>query len=428
MNLFRYFLVGTISQERRIRFMLVESIVRKTLAINRHRVEKVVQEDGRLVVYLTADKRFHLLCSACGLKGPGYDRLPQRRWQHVPLWGIPVDLIYAPHRVECARCGIKVEALPWSHGKSPVSAPLSLVLATWAKLLAWQVVAQLFGFHWNTVRKAVNNVVDYGFEHRDTDNVLYVGIDEISRRRGHVYQTQVYDLTEKRLLWTGEDRTSKTLEDFFDQWGPKRCQKIEAVCCDMWAPYVDVIKSRLPKAILVFDKFHIVRHLMDAVDQVRRDEAKQNDTEDPALLKNTRYIWLKNPWNLTELQQTKLRDLQNRNLKIFRAYLLKEAFRRFWSYTYQAWAEKYLNQWFWWATHSRIEPIRNFAWLLRDHQDDILNYFKVRIDNGAVEGLNNKAKSICHRAYGYRCSETFALAMYHGLGKLPMPVLTHKFV
>jgi transposase len=408
--------------------MLVESIVRKTLGINRQRVKKVTQENGKLMVYLTTDKRFRLVCSSCGSKASGYDLLPERRWQHVPLWGIPVDLVYAPRRVACAKCGIKVEALPWSHGKSPVSKPLSVVLATWAKLLAWDVVGQLFGFLWNTVRKAVKNVVDYGLEHRDIDNVLYIGIDEISRRKGHVYQTHVYDLTEKRLLWSGEDRTAAALESFFDQWGEEHCEKIEAVCCDMWAPYVDVIKSRLPNAILVFDKFHIIRHLMDAVDQVRRAEVRQYKTEDPTLLNNTRYIWLKNHWNLTELQQTKLRDLQSRNLKIFRAYLLKEAFRKFWSYTYPGWAKKYLKQWFWWATHSRLKPMRNFAWLLRDHEEDILNYFKVRIDNGAVEGLNNKAKTICHKAYGYRSSETFSLAMYHGLGKLPMPQLTHKFV
>lgn len=408
--------------------MLVETIVRKTLSIKRHRVKKVVQENGRLAVYLAHDRRFRLVCSSCGLKGPGYDTLPQRRWQHVPLWGIPVDLVYAPRRVECAQCGIKIEAVSWNHGKSPVSKPLSVVLATWAKLLAWDVVGRLFGFHWKTVRKAVKNVVDYGLEHRDTDNVLYIGIDEISRKRGHVYQTQVYDLTEKRLLWSGEDRTAETLQDFFDHWGKERCNKIEAVCCDMWAPYVDVIKSRLPHAILIFDKFHIVRHLMNAVDQVRRDEAKEKEAQDPSVLKNTRYIWLKNPWNLNELQKTKLRDLERLNLKINRAYLLKEAFRNFWSYTYQAWAKKYLDRWFWWATHSRLEPIRNFAWMLRRHQDDILNYFKVKIDNGVVEGLNHKAKAISHRAYGYRTSQTFTLAMYHGLGRLPMPVLTHKFV
>jgi len=364
-------------------------------------VKEVKEEDGSLSVHLVPDGRFKVICSVCESKGPGYDTLRERQWKHVPLWGIPVVLVYAPRRVHCARCGIKVESIPGTKGKSPLSVPLSIVLASWAKEVAWQVVGRFFGFHWNTVRKAVKDVVDYGLRHREIGNVLLIGIDEISRRKGHVYHTQVYDLISKRLLWSGEDRTSETLETFCDEMGEEHCEQIEAVCCDMWAPYVDVIKARLPNAILVFDKFHIVRHLMDAVDKVRREEARELKAENPEVLKKTRYVWLKNPWNLTDKQKVRLSYLEKLNLKINRAYLLKEAFRRFWDYTYPAWAKKYLDQWFWWATHSRLQPMREFAWMIRRHQNDILNYFKVRIDNGAVEGLNNKAKSISHRAFGY---------------------------
>jgi len=364
-------------------------------------VKEVKEEDGSLSVHLVPDGRFKVICSVCESKGPGYDTLRERQWKHVPLWGIPVVLVYAPRRVHCARCGIKVESIPGTKGKSPLSVPLSIVLASWAKEVAWQVVGRFFGFHWNTVRKAVKDVVDYGLRHREIGNVLLIGIDEISRRKGHVYHTQVYDLISKRLLCSGKDRTSETLETFCDEMGEEHCEQIEAVCCDMWAPYVDVIKARLPNAILVFDKFHIVRHLMDAVDKVRREEARELKAENPEVLKKTRYVWLKNPWNLTDKQKVRLSYLEKLNLKINRAYLLKEAFRRFWDYTYPAWAKKYLDQWFWWATHSRLQPMWEFAWMIRRHQNDILNYFKVRIDNGAVEGLNNKAKSISHRAFGY---------------------------
>jgi transposase len=165
---------------------------------------------------------------------------------------------------------------------------------------------------------------------------------------------------------------------------------------------------------------------MEAVDKVRKEEAKQLKAENPELLKKTRYIWLKNPWNLTDQQRVRLSDLEKLNLKINRAYLLKEAFRRFWDYVYPAWAQRYLDQWFWWATHSRLEPMREFAWMLRRHEENILTYFKVLIDNGAVEALNKKAKAISHRAFGYPTAQTFKLALYNGLGKLPMPKLTHK--
>lgn len=428
MNQIRYFLLVTKPIGRGIRFMLVESIVRKTLGLKRHCVKGVREKDGHLLVYLVPDKRHKLICSQCGGKGRGYDTLTERQWKHVPLWGIPVLLIYQPRRVECATCGIRVEAIPWTQGKSPLSVYLSVFLATWAKEVAWQVVGRLFGFHWNTVRKAVKDVVDYGLKHRDVSQMLYIGVDEISRRKGHIYHTQVYDLIERRLLWSGEERSAKTLETFCNEVGQEFCDKIEAICCDMWAPYVDVIKAWFPNALLVFDKFHIVRHLMEAVDTVRKEEAKQLKAEDPDLLKKTRYIWLKNPWNLTDKQKVRLSDLEKLNLKINRAYLLKEAFRRFWDYTYPGWAKKYLDQWFWWATHSRLQPMREFAWMVRRHEQDILSYFKVRIDNGSVEALNNKAKAIAHRAFGYRTADTFKLALYHGLGKLTMPKLTHKFL
>lgn len=202
---------------------------------------------------------------------------------------------------------------------------------------------------------------------------------------------------------------------------------IEAVCCDMWGPYVDVVKARAPKATLVFDKFHIVGHLMKAVDEVRRDEIREKGKDHKALVEKSRYIWLKNPWNLTANQQAKLADLEKLNLKINRAYLLKEAFREFWNYTTAGWAKQYLDKWFWWATHSRLKPMRDFAWMLRRHQDNILSYFTVPIDNGATEGLNNKAKVISHKAYGFRSAKNFIRNLYHCMAELPLPKTVHTF-
>lgn len=157
--------------------MLIKSIIRKTLGLKRHCVKHVKEKDGNLMAYLAPDKRFKLICSHCGAKGSGYDTLKERQWKHVPFRGIPVILVYSPRRVACATCSAKGEAIPRTQGKSPLSLPLSVVLATWAKIVAWQVAAQLFGFHWNTIRKAVKDVVDYGLENRDLHELLHLGID-----------------------------------------------------------------------------------------------------------------------------------------------------------------------------------------------------------------------------------------------------------
>ena len=200
--------------------------------------------------------------------------------------------------------------------------------------------------------------------------------------------------TSPASAWCGADRAVRsTLHAFFDFLGPERTAALEGICCDMWQPYIDVIHVRAGQAVLVFDKFHIVSHLMTAVDQVRRDEIREKGPAQQVLMHKTRFIWLKNPWNLTERQHRRLSELQRLNLKINRAYLLKETFAHFWDYRRAGWAKRYLTHWFWWATHSRLPPLRDFAWMLRRHERDILNYFRMPIDNGTVEGLNNKPSS-----------------------------------
>lgn len=216
--------------------MLVESIVRKTLGLKCHRVAEVKETACGLDVGLDLRVGRRLPCSRCGRKSPVRDRLAERTWRHVPLWGIPVSLTYRPARVRCKACGIVVEGIPWTEGKSPLSAGLIHVLAVWARLLSWDVVARLFGVCWSTVASAVHSAVKYGLARRDTSSVRHIGIDEISRRKGHVYMTQVYDLDRKRLIWSGEGRSEETLRRFFEEWGPERSANIDGICCDMWAP------------------------------------------------------------------------------------------------------------------------------------------------------------------------------------------------
>lgn len=408
--------------------MLVESLIKETVELQGFRVTAVQKTAYGLEAELVPDRRFAPCCGACGQSARYRDTRAIRRFRHVPLWGIDVHLVYAPRRVSCDHCrSVHVEAMPWVSGKRQFTRPLMVTLATWARILTWKQVAKLFHCSWSTVEAAVDEAVAYGMAHRDLSGVSHIGIDEISRKRGHVYVTNVYDLKSRRLLWSGEGRARQTLEGFFDWFGQEHTDHLEGVCCDMWQPYVDAVKTRAPKAILVFDKLHIVQHLTQAVDQVRRDEIQEKGKNHKALMARTRYIWLKNPWNLTEKQQARLSELEHLNLKINRAYLLKEAFREFWSYTCVDWAKRYLDEWFWWATHSRLKPMREFAWMIRRHQDDLMNYFHMPIHNGTVEGLNNKAKVISHKAYGFRTAKSYIRNLYHCMADLPLPKTVHTF-
>lgn len=410
--------------------MLIESIVRQTLGIKRHVVKEVVQtEFDGFRVRLDIRKGWKQPCGTCGTLGRVRDRLRKRSWMHVPLWGILVTLVFAPARVNCLNCRkVRVAEIPWSRGKCRLSVGLIWLLSAWCKLLAWDQVASLFGVHWNTVATAVRQAVSYGLEHREMGGILYIGVDELSRQKGHVYVTNVYDLSTRRLLWSGEGRSKETLRAFFEEHGSVLRETVRGVCCDMWQPYIDVIKEHLPEVTLVFDKFHITQHLLQAVDEVRREEARELKKTNPELLKRTRYIWLKNPENLTDKQRARLGHLEKLNLRCNRAYLLKESFREFWGYKRKGWAKRFLKKWFWWATHSRLKPMRDFAWMLRRHEEGILAYFDERISNGAVEGMNNKAKVVSHRSYGFRTAATYITALYHCLGDLPEPELVHRFL
>ena len=408
--------------------MLIRKIVKSTLGIKDHHIRKITGDTKGITIHLDLVHRRKLSCSGCDGRYPVRDRLKERSWRHVPMWNIPVTIRYRPARVNCPKCGIKVEKIPWSNGKSCLTKPLSLTMAAWSRILPMDVVSKFFGVCWSSVYSSVKQMVDYGLARQDKSKCVILGIDEISRKKGHVYHTQIYDLLTRKLLASFEGRDFESLVAFFKDWGENNLKNIRGICCDMWDPYIKAIRLYCPHALLVFDKFHIVRRLLDAVNQVRKEEAERLKKIDPEILKGTRYIWLKNPWNLKDSQKRRLSYLEKLNLKINRAYLLKEQFRDFWVCPQQREARCFLDHWFWKATHSRLEPMRNFAWMLREHQEGVLAYSKCPIDNGSVEAMNNNAKSISHRARGYRSAKTFSTILMHCLGGLEMPNWVHKFV
>ena len=251
-------------------------------------------------------------------------------------------------------------------------------------------------------------------------------------QKGHNYQTVVYQIDEgrKRLLWVGPDRTVKTLLRFFRFLGKERSGKIQFVCSDMWQAYLKVIAKKVPQAIHILDRFHVMQKMSKAIDKVRAAEVKQmlKDGFEP-LLKGSRWLLLKRPENLTERQAVKMQHLVQYNLKSVRSHLMKEDFQRFWSYTYPACAGRFLDAWCTRAMRSRIEPMQSLAKTLRRKRDLLLNWFRAegRLSSGVVEGFNNKLKLITRKSYGFRTQTAYETALYHNLGHLPFPEFTHRF-
>ena len=371
-------------------------------------------------------------CSCCGNKAPGYDVLPMRRFAFIPIWGYAVMLLYAMRRVQCGRCGVKVESVPWAVGKHSLTKAYMLYLAHWARKLSWKETALSFGTTWDQVCQAVEYVVQWGLEHRVLGPLRAIGVDEIHIGQSHKFLTLVYQIEADcvRLLWVGKERTMRSFEQFFTLIGQELAGKIEFVCSDMWRPYLEIIARHCPQALNILDRFHMVAKLNKALDEVRASEARRMVREGyEPVLKKKRWCLLKRPENLTDKQRVSLRELLGYNLKSVRAYLLKEEFQMFWEYASPAWAAKFLDAWCTRAMRSRIEPVKKFARTVRAHRDLLLNYFRAKkqFSSGVIEGLNNKAKVTMRKAYGYRTFRIAELSLYHVLGRLPEPKLAHKF-
>lgn len=376
-------------------------------------------------------------CSQCQRSTPGYDRLPERRWLFVPLWGIPTYFLYAPRRVECAEHGVVVEHIPWSEGKRPVTCAMMGFLARWARRLSWRETAQVFQTSWEAVYRSVEWFVQWGLAHRELRQIESIGVDEIhwghGLRAGN-FLTVIYqiDAHYRRLLWVGKRRSQATLQRGLKALGPEVVQGLKFVCSDMWKPYLQVLAKQAKQALHVLDRFHITQHLNEAVDAVRRAESSRLRAAGKAKaerLKHMRWPLLRRGSRVRGRVRQKLLALWTSKLATGRAWELKETFSHFWTYKSVFWAQAFLDYWCFRALRSRLEPMQKVARMLRTHEELILNWFRAKgeISAGAVEGLNNKIRVVTRRSYGFREYKTMEIALYHNLGRLPEPELTHRY-
>ena len=392
---------------------------------------------SEIEVRVEAHRGWRGRCSHCQRPSPGYDRLAARRWQFVPLWGIPVWFVYEPRRVECPEHGVVVEFIPWSDGKRPLTIAMMGFLARWARRLSWRETAEVFHVSWEAVYRSVEWCVEWGLAHRVLQGVKAIGVDEIHWGRGMKadnFLTVIYQIDAgcRRLLWIGRRRSEKTLRQGLKVLGKEFVEGLEYVCSDMWRPYLNVIADEASQALNVLDRFHIAKHMNQAVDEVRRAEGsrlKTQSKEKAGQLKHMRWTLLRNKSRVRGKARQKLNALVASKLATARAWELKEAFAHFWTYKSVNWAGGFLDAWCERAMRSRLEPMKKMARMLRRHEPLLMNWFRAKgeLSSAAVEGLNNKARVVTKRAYGYRTFSGIEVALYHTLGKLPEPECTHRF-
>jgi len=364
--------------------------------------------DGFSDIRLERDVR-KLPCSGCGQIVDRTFLHSRRRLRDLSLFDRKAFLVFDEYRVNCPYCGYKVEQLPFAAPWARMTLRFSEYVARLVRISTVKEVADLLSLDWETVKNIDKAYLQKEFATPDYDGLRILCLDEISRKKGHKYFTVAMNYEKTKVVWVGKERTQETVEAFFEELGPERCEKIEAVCVDMWDPYIAAIRKYCPQAQIIFDKFHVLRAYGKVIDKVRNLETAISAGENKQVFKGTKYLLLRNAENLYPAQKQQLKKLLSLNANLNRVYILKEHLKRLWDYTYPAVAERHFYEWLDMASSSRIEPLREFARMLDDRRDGILAHCRYKINNGRIEGTNNKIKVLKRKAYGFHDDEYFIL-------------------
>lgn len=388
--------------------MRTKSLLKKLLGI-KHLVVKSVNFMGDALAIEVRPSWRLPRCSGCGHVRVGYDTLPTRLWRHLDFGGVKVFLQYSLRRVECFLCGVVVEKVPWSaKADSRFTEDFEDQVAYLAQRCDKTSITEMFRIAWETVGRIIERVVKKKRPENPLTGLECIGVDELSYRKQHHYVTLVTDQKERKIVWGKEGKSAETLRSFFDELGEDNSKNIKVVTMDMSQGYINAVREKTPHAQIVFDRFHIQKLVSNAVDICRRDEWQRLRSEGEETLandlKHTRWALLKNPWNLTQKEEARLSTIQKSNTSLYRSYLLKESFASILDRRQPNVVKEKLLSWLSWARRSRLAPFVKVARTIRKHLDDIVAYIRFRLTNGVVEGLNNKARLITRRAYGFHSS------------------------
>jgi transposase len=385
------------------------------------RVEEVELDHGARQVRIRVNAQPEAFrCPECDASCPGYDRR-ERRWRHRDTMQYRTILIAEIPRVDCAEHGLKQIRVSWAEAGSRFTALFEALVIDWLQEGSFAAVAELLNLSWDQVAGIQDRAVRRGLARREVLEPTRIGVDETSFQKRHEYVTTVTNL-DGSLLYVADDRRRESLDGFFDSLGPRGCAQLEAIAMDMWSPYIESVRAHVPEADakIVFDKFHLAKHLGDAVDQVRRAENQELRAQGDDRLVKTKYLWLTNPAHMSRKQRDAFAQVQTSRLKVARAWAIKEAGMLLFGYAERGWAERMWERWCGWALRSRLEPVKRVARMIREHWHGVINAATTSVTNAMSESLNSKIQWIKRRACGFRNRDRFRNALYFHLGGLDL--------
>lgn len=358
-------------------------------------------------------------CPTCGKPCPKEDHREERTWRHLDTMQFETVILCRAPRVSCPDHGVLSVETPWARSYSR----FTLLFERFAidVLLAAKNVKSAMGLlklSWDQVHEIQKKAVDRGVSRRQNDKIVHAGIDEKNFLKGHSYASLLTDIDRARIWEVTPGRTEESAKSLLETLSENQKEGIEAVAMDMWPAFMTATRDILTQADIVHDKYHVVGYLGKAVDVVRKKENIRLVKSGRNILKGTKYLWLRNPLDWDKGERKTFRNFALNELKVGRAWSIKEAFRRFWNYRYRGASIGFFQKWYFWATHSKLKPIIEAAKTLKRHFKGILAYLDHHITNAVAEGLNSKIQSIKANARGFRVFEHYRIAILFHCGKL----------
>ena len=389
-------------------------------------VELNVKEQ-RVDVWAGHAKGVRWPCSECGAELGLYDHAEERVWRHLDSCQFLTYLHAQPPRVQCPQHGVRQVRLPWAEARARFTTLFERLAIDVLKETDIQGAAKILRLSWDEAWHILERAVRRGQRAKQPRVVPQVGIDEKAIAKGHQYLTLVADLDQGTVEYIADERKQASLDRYFAGLSEEQRTGIEAIAMDMWDPYVVAVQAHVPEAEskIVFDRYHIMTHMGNAVDGVRKREHRTLQAAGDETLTGSKYLWLYAEENLPTKHRERFEGLIARPLKTARAWAIKESLRDLWSYTHRGWALRHWKGWYFWATHSRLTPVVKTARLIQRHLPNVLTYFAHPITNAVSEGLNSKIQTIKKMAYGFRNREHFKTAIYFHCGGLDLYPATH---
>ncbi len=373
-------------------------------------------------IHVICSKGSVLHCPECGEVCPGYDhRL--RKWRHTDICEYRTSVVAKVPRVACSEHEIKTVSVPWADARMRFTMAFERKVIDWLQdTTSISTVATRLGVSWTMIANIMARAVKRGLARREPQPVPHICVDETSYKKGHKYITVVSDSQTGTVLFVKEKRTHTSLDAYYEDCSAAQLEAIESVSMDMWPAYIKSTKKHVPDAEskISFDRFHVMKKIVEAVDKVRRQENRELRKAGIEDLTGTKYDWLTNRENMSARQKKRFQQLKHSSLKTARAWAIKELSQKLWHYVSRTWALKGWKRWLSWAMRCRLEPMKKAAKTVKNHLWGIINAIVLKVSNGPAESINSRIKTVKVRARGFRNTQRFAHAIYFYLGGLDL--------